>query len=104
MNNAQTTLLATRRQIAEDMATGHGPEKHMWELGASNREEYRDIVESVLSHPHAQVLPLPRDRTAFYDESRNVLVILDPNSRDKGTAFQPDDGPSILKRLRRESR
>lgn len=35
---------------------------------------------------------LPGGRRAFYDSRDNTVVIRNPNSKDGGTVFRPDDG------------
>jgi hypothetical protein len=99
VNNAQGTLLATRRQVADKIANGHGYDDHIWEFGLRSREEYRDAIERVLGDPMAQVIPLKNRRTAFYDGATNTIVLVDPNRSDNGRAFRPRRGPSYLETL-----
>lgn len=43
---------------------------------------------------------LSKGRTAYYDSRDNTIVIRNPNSKDGGTVFRPDDGLDYFNTLK----
>jgi hypothetical protein len=90
---------AKQKAIAEKIGKGHSFQKHvvdgkefdalLKEKKRSDRqEEFIALIAKVMANPtHSK--KLERKREAFYDKDNNVLVIVDPNSRDRGTCFRP---------------
>ena len=79
------------------IARGHAFEKHVIrkkefdDLNITTEQEFSDLLHDVMSNPtHSG--QLANGRSYSYDESRNILIVKDPNHRDLGTAFRPDRG------------
>ena len=89
---------------AQQIAGGHAFDKHVLEqaefggLGIRTRDQFADLIDDVMSNPtHSG--QLRNGRSYSYDETRNVLVIRDPNTVDGGTAFRPTDGLNYVNGL-----
>ena len=55
----------------------------------SSLSQFAGVIERVISNSASTVRALRDERTAFYENSVNTLVIVDPRSPDRGTAFRP---------------
>ncbi len=75
-------------RTAAKIASGHAFEKHASEIGASSRFAFAETARQIISNPFNQVRDLPRGRTGFYDAVKNIVVFVDPASRDGGTMFK----------------
>ncbi len=91
---------ASQKAIAKKIGKGHSFQKHVVDgkefdslLKEKSRrdrqEEFISLIAKIMANPtHSK--KLVRDREAFYDQANNVIVIVDPNSRDRGTCFRPN--------------
>lgn len=107
-------------EIAETIARGHAYRKHVEGIGNgdSGREfdagrviarlafpqpgietpdQFAKHVRRVLNSTENQ--GLQRDRQKYWDRRSGTIVIVDPKSRDCGTAFRPSGGRSYYDRL-----
>jgi RHS repeat-associated protein len=73
------------------IANGHAFGKHGEEFGAETPDELAEIIDDTIENP-THSAELEEDRSAYYDEKSNTLVIVDPNSPDGGTVYKPYDG------------
>ncbi len=53
----------------------------------------------MIRDPNVRIKPLENGRTAFYQDSTNTLVIVDPRSSDRGTMYKPDDKLAAFNKL-----
>ena len=78
---------------AEKIARGHAYQKHVIERGEfpeiKSPSEFEALIVDVMKNPES-IRVLPRDRVAYW--KGDVLVIVDPNRLDWGTAFRPTPG------------
>lgn len=83
------------RQSSHQIGHGHAFNKHVVKKGefpeVSTPDDLARVVERVRTHGTHQ-RSLTQGRRAFYDAHDNTLVIRNPNSKDGGTVFRPDDG------------
>lgn len=96
------------KKVAEKMANGHAYDKHI--LGQPygkgpkkqvprefpgamrTRNQFQDHIEKVISNQNTPQKPLPKNRTAYWDDEFGAVVIKDPKHPDLGTFFQPSLG------------
>jgi hypothetical protein len=91
---------ASQKAIAKKIGKGHSFQKHVVDdkefdsllkekTRRDRQEEFIDLIARVMANPtHSK--KLARGREAFYDQANNVIVIVDPNTRDHGTCFRPN--------------
>jgi hypothetical protein len=89
----------SQKSIAKKIGKGHSFQKHVIDekefdsllkekTRRERQEEFIALIAKVMANPtHSK--KLARKREAFYDQSNNILVIVDPNTRDHGTCFRP---------------
>jgi len=79
-------------RVADEIAHGHAWRRHASEFPEIlTQSQFAQVIQRVISHSSSVIKPLDRGRTAFYEESTNTLVIVDPNTIDSGTTFRPAD-------------
>jgi hypothetical protein len=90
---------ASQKAIAKRIGKGHSFQKHVVDerdfdmllkekSRRARQEEFIALIAKVIANPtHSK--KLARQREAFYDRDNNILVIVDPNTRDHGTCFRP---------------
>jgi hypothetical protein len=95
-----------QEKLAYRMSQGHGfdgPNGHGYQFGRPGkpctREEYYNKILRVIRDPSVTIVPLKRGRTAFYQDSTNTLVVVDPNSWDRGSMYKPDADRAALSKL-----
>ena len=79
-------LAATRTRIAANIANGHAFAKHAAQFGVTTTGALQSVVEDVLSDPTTEVRTLDRGRSAFYNRTTHLLVIVgnySPPGRDQ---------------------
>jgi hypothetical protein len=82
------------KEVARKMANGHGFQKHVIrqrEFPGMTRAKYQNMVEEIMAQP-SEIRGLRNGRRAYWDESRKVVVVYDPNAKDCGSAFKPREG------------
>jgi hypothetical protein len=98
---ADTPKEPTTKQlaVAKKIGKGHSFQKHVVDGGefdsllketkkSDRQDEFIALIGKVMANPtHSK--KLERRREAFYDQRNNIIVIVDPNSRDNGTCFRP---------------
>lgn len=91
------------RLIARRIARGHAYDKHVVNGDdfpeVKSRQEYEDLIWSVLTDPNSHDKMLEGGRQAFWNEPRRSLVILDWFSEDGGTAIRPRRGRAYYRQL-----
>ena len=86
---------AELEQIA-DQIVDHAFDEHIGEmtaLGISTKSDLKDLVmETMQGAPGAEVRQLSGGRIAFWNDSKQAVVIYNPSVIDKGTVFIPTQG------------
>lgn len=80
-------------EIATAIAGGHAFVEHAEELraaGVSSPKQLEDTVKEIIMTGEAR--KLSGGRTAYWDSSKGMVVIVNPNTQDKGTIFVPTRG------------
>ena len=96
IDEVENELEAARDRISARIASGHAFRKHAREFNTNSPVEFQAIVRAMISDPRVQVRDLLRGRTSFYYNPKNILVIVDPNSRDGGTMYRPEGRQSYV--------
>lgn len=68
---------------------GHSFEKHKDEFG-NNLAAFRQAIIDTLLDPKTLVIKVENTAYRFYNKAMNVMVVIDQNAMDWGTAFKPD--------------
>lgn len=84
---------------AEKITNGHAFLKHAGEFGGIGKNEFKQLVQETISNP-SDARSLANGRTAFWNESEQMVVIKNPNAADGGTAFRPTAGKAYFDNLR----
>jgi pyocin large subunit-like protein len=84
---------------AEQIANGHAFEKHASEFGDITQDEFQDLVQDTIENP-SDSKALSNGRTAYWNESQQMVVITNPNAADGGTAFMPSAGVTYFNNLK----
>jgi filamentous hemagglutinin len=95
MEGADEVLLAAKttkcEKVADAISRGHAYAKHVLKEGqfdGATASEFADMLQFVMEHPSA-TRALSNGRTAYYDANSGLVVIVNPNAADMGTAFVP---------------
>lgn len=99
VQTAQETVkpLSTGQRIAG----GHAFGKHGAELGFSDRSQMAVRIDAIIRAAGASDRRrLLGGRTAYWDGKTGIVVIVDPNTADGGTAFRPGRGRAYFESLR----
>ena len=59
----------------------------------------QQVAHPTLANP-SEVKKLDRGRTAYWDNNTKTVVIVDPKSKDLGTAFVPKNGKAYFDGLK----
>jgi len=106
-NNINNSLRLDRQLASQQIAGGHGFEKHVLQqgefagLGIRTRAQYAAHIESVLNNP-SSVRYTADGRSFHLQRSTRTVVVRDRNSQDGGTAFQPREWDEYVSRLPKE--
>ena len=79
-------------KTAEAISNGHSYQKHVIDEElfpeVKTRADFAKLIASVLANPthHKE---LTNDREAYYDQADNIIVIVNPRAKDRGTCFRP---------------
>ena len=79
-------------KTAEAISNGHSYQKHVVDEDlfpeVKTRAEFAKLIAGVLANPthHKE---LTNDREAYYDQAGNIIVIVNPHAKDRGTCFRP---------------
>jgi hypothetical protein len=60
------------------------------------REEFQEHIEIVLNDPNTPSKKGENNRTAYWDEKYQSIIITNPKSKDGGTMFQPKNGRTVF--------
>ena len=89
--------------IAGAIAGGHAFDKHIGEmaaLGVASKQDLKALVKETMENATgANIKQLAGGRVAYWNDSKNVVVIYNPNAIDKGTVFVSWDAKAVLNRL-----
>ncbi|WP_077927560.1 hypothetical protein [Wohlfahrtiimonas populi] len=89
-------------QYIPNIANGHAFQKHVIngkefeDLGIKTIDDFQRHINNIIENPSSIIKKLERDRVAFWDDASGTLIIFDPRSKDKGTAFRPKNGKSYF--------
>lgn len=101
LDRLDAEVAAVTARVANTIANGHAFARHAAEFPeVSGKSQFTGVIQRVISNPKSLVRSLTDDRTAFFEEATNSLVIVAPKRTDLGTAFRPSDGADYLNRLR----
>jgi hypothetical protein len=75
----------------QKIARGHAWDDHRGEFDVINRDDFAELIDGIILNP-SDSKPLPRGRTAYWDDAEQAIVITDPYSYDGGTAYKPRHG------------
>jgi len=85
---------------AKAIANGHAWQKHQGEFpGMSQNDFEQKISQTVQDAKGADVRKLSNGRTAYWNDKEGIVVIHDPSSVDRGTAFRPTAGRTYFDNL-----
>lgn len=62
----------------------------------TTREEFQKHIETVLNDPNTPSKKGENNRTAYWDEAYQCMLITNPNLKDKGTMFKPKNGRTVF--------
>ncbi len=84
-------------QIASVIAhrRGHSFAKHKEEFGG-DINVYRQAIVETLTDPKTYVVKCDAKDYRFYNKERGILVLIDPESPDWGTAFRPNGNRGMM--------
>ncbi len=72
------------------IANGHAYQKHVIEKrefpSITSKAQFFSLIKNIVTAPTASK-SLVRGRTAYWSSANNTIVIVDPSTTDKGTAF-----------------
>ena len=103
-NNVNNAVALNRQLTAQEIAGGHGFEKHVLQqgefggLGIRTRDQYAAHIENVLNNP-SSVRYTADGRSYHLQESTGTVVVRNPNAADGGTAFQPQNWNEYLTQI-----
>ena len=87
------TPTAAQVKTAEAISNGHSYQKHVVDEElfpeVKSKADFAKLIAGVLANPthHKE---LSNDREAFYDQASNIIVIVNPHAKDRGTCFRPN--------------
>lgn len=85
---------------AQQIAKGHAWSKHRGEFPEFATEaEFAQHIGGIMASPSASK-NLAKGRQAFWDDPSKTVVIRDPSSPDRGTAFRPKDAKAYYDNLK----
>jgi len=85
---------------AQQIAKGHAWSKHRGEFPEFSTEaEFAQHIAEIMASPSASK-NLAKGRRAFWDDTSKTVVITDPNSPDRGTAFRPKNEKAYYDNLK----
>jgi hypothetical protein len=89
--------------VAYDIGYGHAWLDHRadsWNrIGLNNPGELVDIIDDTMNFPDDQKLDLDGGREAYWNERYQLIVIVNPDDPDSGTAFIPTNGKRYFNEL-----
>ncbi len=95
-SNVNNGIRLNHQLAAEEIAGGHGFQKHVLEqgefagLGIRTRQQYQNHIENVLNNPSS--IRYTSDGRSFHlQESTGTVVVRNSSASDGGTAFQPQN-------------
>ena len=94
---ARLAATAEAAMDAERIANGHAFAKHAGEFGNLTQNEFKSLIQETIVTP-SDVRSLSDGRTAYWNDSAQVVVIKNPNA-DGGTAFSPSGGKAYFNNL-----
>jgi RHS repeat-associated protein len=100
----ELTIPAEIQAAAQAISHGHAFRKHnsqFTRFGVASKQQFQVLVKEVIENAKgANVKNLSGGRSAYWDDTRGIVVIHDPSMPDKGTAFIPDRGRAYFDGLR----
>lgn len=79
-------------KIADAIGNGHSYQKHVIDEDqfpdVKSKADFAKLIAGVLANP-THHKDLSNDREAYYDLARNIIVIVNPHAKDRGTCFRP---------------
>jgi hypothetical protein len=79
-------------KTADAIANGHSYQKHVVDEDqfpdVKSKADFAKVIAGVLANP-THHKDLSNDREAYYDLAANIIVIVNPHAKDRGTCFRP---------------
>lgn len=103
-NNVNNGIFLNRQLAAQEIAGGHGFEKHVLQqgefagLGIRTRDQYAAHIENVLNNP-SSVRYTTDGRSFHLQKTTGTVVVRNPSAPDGGTAFQPQNWNDYVSQL-----
>lgn len=86
------TPTAAQVKTAEAIGNGHSYQKHVVDEElfpeVKSKADFAKVIAGVLANP-THHRDLSNDREAYYDLASNIIVIVNPHAKDRGTCFRP---------------
>ena len=99
--DAQPQVQTSKLTAGQRIANGHAFAKHGQASGFATKAQMAKQIDHIIhGASNSTVKHLLRGRTAYWDESTGMVVIVDPNTVDGGTSFKPDRGRRYFESLR----
>jgi hypothetical protein len=79
-------------KTADAISNGHSYQKHVVDEElfpeVKSKADFAKLIAGVLANP-THHKDLGNDREAYYDQASNIIVIVNPHAKDRGTCFRP---------------
>jgi hypothetical protein len=85
--------------VIEQIANGHGWEDHQGEFRDWSQSDYQQAVQDTIDDP-SDYKSLQDGRKAYWNDKLDMVVVVNPQDPDGGTAFRPKDGKDYFNRLK----
>jgi hypothetical protein len=86
------TPTAAQLKIADAISNGHSYQKHVVDEElfpeVKSKADFAKVIAGVLANP-SHHKDLANEREAYYDQATNIIVIVNPHAKDRGTCFRP---------------
>lgn len=67
------------------------------DITVKSRQDFQNVIQNALHDPRTEGFMDKSGRSFLYNEKYNIAVVLDPYTKDGGTAFRPDDAKGWIK-------
>lgn len=85
---------------ATNIANGHSFPDHKREFpGVETREDFAKVIDGVILNPTQSKTDLNNGRKGYWDDVNGILVVIDPQDADNGTAYKPENGKADFDKL-----
>lgn len=86
--------------VSYDIAYGHAWRNHIadsWiHIDINTQQELAELIDNIITFPSDAKDDESTGREAYWDDATKVIVIIDPNHAEGGTAFRPSEGKQFF--------